>query len=561
MKLYKYLFLLLVIATIAAGFQSCQKDLNQTPQTTLTNANFWKSPNDLALACNYLYRYLPGLGGPASIQPYEDLMSDIAFSINGVSQVSDGSRLAPATDGNWNSDYNLIRACNNIFEHATTVTGDTTTINQYLGEAHFFRAWAYFDLVKRFGDVPLIMKTLALSDSLLYSSRVSREIVVDSIYADLNYAAAHCMLPSALPASLYGRITSIAALAFESRVALFEGTWDKFHNQGNYSSHLQICVNACNAVMNSGQCALFTYAPQPDSSYYYLFQYQNNSTETNYTYASNHEIILARLYGQNLSNNLASHSFERGSATDGGIFGTRNFVNLYLYKDGLPGGVSPFDSSQDETSYMTQFRNRDPRMGMTFFEDGETFPSITGYVPYGPRLQFNLRKYNIITEFTQSTSFLNYMVIRYAEVLLNYAEATYELNNSISDADLNKSINLIRTRAGVPPLTNELVQANGLNMETEIRRERTIELAFEGFRYWDLLRWKTAETVLPQPLLGSRFFPADMPPQPSAQYDSKGFSIWEPASKRSFNPQRDYLWPLPTRELGLNKNLTQNPGW
>ena len=215
MKLHQYLYISAAALVLSTGLTSCQKDLNQIPQTSLTNANFWKSPNDLELACNYLYGYLPGLGGPAAIEPYEDLMSDIAFSINGANQVSDGSRLAPATDGNWTNDYRLIRACNNIFEHAGTVTGDTVTIDQYLGEAHFFRAWAYFDLVKRFGDVPLISKTLTLSDTLLYSSRVSREIVVDSIYADLNYASLHCSLPSALPASEYGRITSTAALALE----------------------------------------------------------------------------------------------------------------------------------------------------------------------------------------------------------------------------------------------------------------------------------------------------------------------------------------------------------
>lgn len=560
MKL-RYLYIPVFMAIVSIAFTGCQKDLNQLPQTTLTNANFWKTPNDLELACNYLYAYLPGLGGPASIEPAEDLMSNTAFSILGINQISDGSRLAPATDGNWIGDYDLIRACNNIFEHAGTVTGDTATINQYLGEAHFFRAWGYFDLVKRFGDVPLIMKTLTLSDSLLYSSRVNRETVLDSVYADLNYAAAHCALPSALPASEYGRITSIAALAFESRVALFEGTWDKFHDQGNYQKHLQICINACNTIMSSGECSLFIYAPDPDSSYYYLFQYQNDASETNYTYATNHGIILARLYGQNLSNNIASHSFERGWATDGDIFGTRNLVDLYLYKDGLPEGISPYDSSKDETSSLTVFRNRDPRFGMTFTKEGDIIGSITGDIPYTPRFQYNIKKYNVVSEFTQQTSFLNYMIIRYAEVLLNYAEATYELNNSISDQDLNQSINLIRARVNMPPLTNEFVQANGLNMETEIRRERTIELSFEGFHYWDLLRWKTAETVLPLALLGSKYFPADMPNAPAAQFNSDGFSIWEPASKRSFNPQRDYLWPLPTRELGLNKNLTQNPGW
>jgi hypothetical protein len=561
MKISQYLYIAVVLLALAVDTTSCQKDLNQLPQTTLTNSNFWRTPNDLALACNYLYSFLPGLGGPASIEPYEDRMSEMAFSISGADQVSDGSRLAPATDDTWSGDYRLIRACNNILEHAATVTGDTAAINQYLGEAYFFRAWGYFDLVKRYGDVPLIAKTLTLSDTLLYSSRVDRETIMDSIYADLSFAAAHCPSPSALPAAQYGRISSVAALAFESRVALFEGTWDKFHQQGNAAKHLQIAIDASSEIMNSGECSLFTYAPDPDSSYFYLFQYQNAATQSNYTSATNKEVILARLYGQNLSNNIASHTFERGSATDGGIFGTRNFVDLYLYKDGLPGGKSPYDSSSDETSTLTQFRNRDPRMGMTFFIRNETYPSITGYLQYTPRLQYNLKKYNTIADFTTSASFINFMIIRYGEVLLNYAEATYELNNGISDADLDKSINLLRARVNLIPLTNAFVQSHSLDMRTEIRRERTIELSFEGFHYWDLLRWKTAENVLPGAILGPRYFPQEMPNAPDAQFTADGFAILEPASKRSFNPQRDYLWPLPTRELGLNKSLSQNPLW
>jgi len=561
MKIHQYLYIVGIATATTTGLMSCNKDLNQLPQTTLTDASYWKSTNDLELACNYLYSYLPGLGGSTSIEPYEDLMSNIAFSINGADQVSNGSRLAPATDDNWNGDYRLIRACNNIFEHAGTVKGDTAAIVQYLGESHFFRAWAYFDLVRRFGDVPLIAKTLTLSDTLLYSSRINREVVIDSIYADLRYAAAHCPLLSSLPAASYGRITSIAALALESRVALFEGTWNKFRDQSDYSKHLQIAIEACNEIMNSTECSLFKYGKNPDSSYYQLFQYQDNSTQENYTYATNHGIILARLYGQNLSNNISSHSFGRGSATDGGIFGTRNLIDLYLYKDGLPNGKSPYDSTGDETSTATQFRNRDPRMGMTYLEKGDVIGSITGNIPYTPRFQYNIRKYNIIAEFAKQTSFINFMLIRYAEVLLNYAEASYELNDFISDADLNKSVNLIRSRVNMPPLTNEFIQSNQLDMRTELRRERTIELCFEGFHYWDLLRWATAAQVLPLPILGSRYFPAEMLSAPNIQFTSDGFSIWEPASKRTFNSQRDYLWPLPTRELGLNKNLTQNPGW
>lgn len=113
----------------------------------------------------------------------------------------------------------------------------------------------------------------------------------------------------------------------------------------------------------------------------------------------------------------------------------------------------------------------------------------------------------------------------------------------------------------MPALTNSFVSANGLDMRTEIRRERKVELAFEGFEYWDLLRWKTAEIELPKAILGPKYFQAEMPLVTNPVLDANGNIILEAASKRGFNVQRGYLWPIPTNEIALNPNLTQNPGW
>jgi len=570
MKRNNKIYLRLFAIIIPAYLLSCQKKLDQIPQTSISDANFWKTTNDLSLACNYLYSYLPGLAAndpSGNPYPYQDQYSEIAYNVNGPNAISNGSRLAPATSGEWSGFYRLIRAANNILEKSVTVAGDQPTINKYLGEARFFRAWGYFELVKRFGDVPYIDRTLTTSDTLLYSSRTPREVVIDSVYADLDFAAANCPMPDAQPSAEYGRIPSTAATAFKSRVALFEGTWDKFHSEGNASKHLQVAIDASSTVMNSGKHSLFTYAAQQDSSYYYLFQYQNASTQQNYTYSTNHEIILPRLYGQNQTNNISSHSYARGSVTDGGIAATRGFIDMYLYKDGLPVGKSPYDSSLMETSTLTQFRNRDPRIGMTIMNKNQWYPSITGIHLYQPGLIYHTRKYGTILDFTAGVSFINFIVIRYAEVLLNYAEATFELNGSISDGDLDATINLLRNRttnnnpALLPQLTNNFVASNGLDMRAQIRNDRTVELAFEGFHYWDIIRWKTAENILPNTLLGPKYFPDEMKNVPSAQYDPNGFVIVEDASKRSFKPQRDYLWPLPTKELGLNAKLTQNSNW
>jgi hypothetical protein len=164
----------------------------------------------------------------------------------------------------------------------------------------------------------------------------------------------------------------------------------------------------------------------------------------------------------------------------------------------------------------------------------------------------------------QSLSYVDYAIIRYAEVLLNFAEATFELNGSISDADLDRSINLLRARGGVAPLTNSLVSNYTLSMREEIRRERRVELAMEGFRYWDLLRWKQAENELPQMILGAKYFEDEalvIDPNWNPMRTQDGFIITEPATNRNFNPDRDYLWPLPLTELSMNPNLVQNPNW
>ena len=180
-----------------------------------------------------------------------------------------------------------------------------------------------------------------------------------------------------------------------------------------------------------------------------------------------------------------------------------------------------------------------------------------------------LRKF--LDETTDATQFrgeYDFKEFRYAETLLILAEALYELNGNISDADLARTINVIRTRVNMPALTNAFVTTNNLNMLEEIRRERTIELAFEGFRRDDLRRWKEGETVMPLSLRGVKFegseyetkYP-DLEPGVDIQVDGDGFIIAEPSSSRQFL-EKHYLDPLPLQQIQLSKGtLEQNPGW
>jgi hypothetical protein len=570
MNYVKRLKVLLILAIAQPIVWGCKDELDQVAQTAITDPTFWKTTNDLALGCNYLYLSLPGLSnntdGSGFTTAMQDDHSDIASVATGSpNEVSNGSRTnAPATSSEWSNFYKYIRAANNVIEKSAGVTGEATVVSRYVGEARFFRAFAYFELTKRFGDVPLILKTLTTDDPLLYGPRDARETVIDSIYADLDFAAANCPQPDKLSAASgneYGRITRSAALAFKSRVALFEGTRQKNFATGTPEKHLQLALDASNLVITEGKHSLFTYASKKDSSFFYLFQYAGE------TYAANKEVILARLYGQNITNNITFHSYGRSILEAGQMVATRSYMDMVLFKDGLPSGKSKFDSTAVQTSTLTEYLNRDPRLVMTIFKKGDYFGS-TFALYFVPTTAYRIKKYYIPADWIQNQSYVDFMMLRYAEVLLNYAEATIELTGKISDADLDKTINLLRSRATndqpalLPFLSNAFVMANGLDMRTEVRRERTVELAFEGFRYWDLIRWKTAEKELLKPLIGPKYFPKEYSTGTAAPALQDGYVLIEAENKRSFNVTRDYLWPLPVNELGLNPNLgNNNPGW
>jgi len=353
-------------------------------------------------------------------------------------------------------------------------------------------------------------------------------------------------------------------------VALYEGSWHKYHGEPELKGakdpvkHFTIARDAAATIMTEGKHSLFT--GSGELSFQDLFRYPGE------TYAKNKENILAKLFGKDIQNIVVSNGgYMRPNLTDGRNAATRAFVNLALFADGLPSGKSPLDSTGLETGLLTDYQNRDPRMVQTLFKVGDPYASISGASPaYGNTYYYHQQKYwTGQADFLVSPNiFLDFIAIRYAEVLLNYAEAVYELSGSISDADLDKTINLLRKRATnnnnskLALLSNAFVSANGLNMRDEIRRERSIELAYEGFRYWDLLRWKTAEVELPKPLLERKYFTgvnyggSTKPPM------LNGYVLLQAADKRKFDAQKDYLWPLPSGQIGLsNGTLTQNPGW
>lgn len=523
------------------GMTAC--DVERLPETSISDATFWRSETDLIAATNYLYTFLPGF-------TTEDVWSDDAIGLtsNGI---SDGSRLAPATDGNYNTPYQLIRAANNIIEKAPRASANTSEaiIDRYVAVARFFRAWGYFSLVQKYGDVPLITKILEDTSPELTAPASPRAEIIDLIYQDLDFAAAKLQTISALGAANFGRISNTGAFALKARVALFEGTRSKYHNYGDAKKHLSLAVAAAKAVIDSKQHSLF-------ANYFNLFQYEGEGLQ-------NKENIIVRQYGVSLTDRVLTHTYYRGTIENGNKNPTKSLVDSYLMTDGLPITKSPLYKAPVKSTDV--FVNRDDRLNQTVMKAGDPYiftkKVFDVAVLVFQKTGFCFRKFSNIDDWNNQASTIDRPLLRYAEVLLTYAEAKYELDGSISDADLDLAINPLRARGKIAKLTNAFVTANGLNMRDEIRRERRVELAQEGHRYWDLIRWKTAEVELPKPVLGNYFFKTEFGTATTVNLTPDNYILVTAANFRKFDPAKDYLWPLPLNEISLNPNLKQNPNW
>lgn len=544
----------LAILLISLVYSGCK--LDRFPETSFSEVNFWNTEADLINASNTMYVIL------GQMTPYApDNRADDNTGQN-VNSVSSGNRTIPNTSDDWNRPYDMIFTANNILEKGGRAKVADGIRNRYFAEARFFRAYAYFSLLQKFGGVPLVQKVLDINSPELTMPRADRNAIVQQIYDDLDFAAISLPSRAALAATEYGRVTKSTAWAFKARVALYEGTRIKFHTTGDWQTHLNLAVQAAGLVMGQGHVLFSSYAGT-------FLQAGEGSANT--------ENILVKIYGINNTNVILGHNYSR-DLENGRAAVTRNLLRTYLYTDGLPAyntdntasanRSSFYINEKDELSYNTIFENRDPRMAATLFMNGETaYKGV--WVPttsLGSRTAYATKKgFNIPDWTTNGAATVDKQIIRYAEVLLINAEAKYELNESISDADLNLTINMLRARAGFNArLTNAFVAAHHLNMREEIRRERTVELALEGFRFDDLVRWKTAETVLPQTLLGAKFnAPEWVGTNPSSLLlNPDGVLVVEAADKRSFNPGRDYLYPIPYNEITLSDgNVVQNPNW
>lgn len=607
MKNHRTGYLTVLFITLLGMIQySCNKALNLKPLDQLSDAAYFKTPNDFKTFANQYYTWtktfatLPGIGSNYHTDDKSDLTG-------GGGAVGAGTNTIPTTDGTWNTAYARIRNCNYLLTKAATYS-NPTAIAQYVAEAKFFRAMQYFELLEDYGGVPIVTALLDPSSPALYGSRASRDAVVDQIVSDLQAAIPGLPVYLAYGSSDYGRVTQGAAQAFLGRVALYEGTWQKFRNGDatRYNNLLDISIAASNSVITGNHYALFgTPASDAlgggnssllgDSALKYLFILENpKSNPAGITKAANHEYIFATRYDDVLkvANNNISHSASIGV--------NHKEIDMFLCADGLP--VEKSTLFQGFQTYTSEFQNRDNRLRYTVKIVGNYYwqgnanyrinwtsdaadranslgPAIPG-AGYGSQKWVSERQ---VPDYKESE---DCPIIRYAEVLLNYAEAVYERNGSISDADLDKSINLVRLRVnrdnGMPKLSNAFVNTNGLDMRTEIRRERAVELFDEDFRLDDIKRWHSAQTDLVTNVggvaygnaagfvsswpIGVKFTgtqaqlgPNPIKPVPNNPLDANGFLITDQTA-RGFT-EKNYLYPLPAQELSLNPKLVQNPGW
>lgn len=563
----KKLYTLLLGAVILG---SCS--LDKYPETTLGDTNFWRSEVDLRGACNRLYIDLPGFLEGAG----HDLRSDelVGKTPDGISS---GNRTVDAKSKDWSDPYNKIGVCNNIIVKGERAQFAEARKNRYLAEAHFFRAYHYFDLVKKYGDVPLVLKVFSSPyDPDVTRGRDPRETVIQQCYTDLDFAAK--WLPEIDETDNdkdWGRVSRSAALAMIVRIGLYEGTYGKYHQLtgGDYKAHLKKSIDAAELMIEEDKHDLY-------GDFLKLFYFDGEGRK-------NPENVFLKVYGPNGAANATVMHRNSGSSAMSAMI-TRQMVDNFLYIDGLPRMKSVYcPAGTEETSMNDVFSNRDQRLQATVYAYDEKSYKDVGFRPFDNINNTGNGGYPIKKGYmeseanTQGKETVDRMIIRYAEVLLSYAEALYEYNGNITNDQLNATVNKVRHRAGFPEssyLTNEFAAANGLDIRDEIRRERMVEFIDEGIHYDDIIRWKTAEEVLPKALLGIvvnsnesaasdkelnyRFTDSQGMYNGKKLYDQARVYVIEEAGGRSFDPARDYLYPIPTNEIATSHgNIKQNPGW
>lgn len=595
----KTLNILLISACLMGSLTSCNDSfLERTPIVDISDANYWKSVNDLELYVNNFYNQnslLPQYTGYGTIGPYgldADNGSDTQVAYNYNTNLN-GESTVPASGGGWStSDWATLRNINYFLENYTRVDAPWEQVKSYVGEALFFRATFYFGKLKKFGNLPWIPSVLDNNSPELYQGRLPRNQIVDYMIEDLKNAIDY--LPER-GASWSGRLTKEVALLLQARIALYEGTWEKYHGMKNTpfkvegsdgSKFIQKAADATDRLMKlaeeNGNTALVDCTGE--TGYTDLFNQRD--------YSTNKEVMFWRKYSleDGQSTHWGGYYYGRGRGL------TKSMIDSYLCIDGKP--IAASDKYQGDQSLKDVVANRDPRLNQTIFvDDGKhiiftetnlffTTPAFEGVAantcPTGYQL-YKGQNYDY-EESMNGQCLIGTIYFRYAEALLINAEAKAELG-IITQDDIEKTINALRKRVG---MTEGLLDMNHITVDpnwefknispllNEIRRERKVELACEGYRHDDIYRWAAADELLvnKKPIGAFKAQWENYPGATDAFNEAwEGLKVNEagyidtfgayPAMSKGyqFNLERDYLSPIPTNELTLNPSLGKNPGW
>jgi len=542
----KYLTIAAMIG-LAGGVVGCSDDLLTTvPQDRISDEIFWKTENDFTYAVNAAYRNI--ISGDII---YFDAVTDIGYA---QAYFATGGLWARGTEvasagwprGFWSGFYTGISRANDVLTRLPDVTLSATATKNIEGQALFLRGYYYHELLWMFGDVPLLLKVPTVAEAM-EATRTPRDQVFTQVMADLT--AASEKLPNSWTGTNKGRATKGTALAYKAKAALYEASYQKYalNNATKAATLYRTAAEAAQAVMSLGVYTLYP-------NYRNLFI---NAGE------GNSEIVFdyPRIKGTNgwgVFRALAAPT-ETGNVDN---TPSRALVDMYLMKDGLPIDRSPLYDPHP----IRQYANRDPRFYATVLYPTATFNNkvYNGFPPcgiadaetcsttgdkldlgnfYGTHTGYIWLKFlDPVDRADPTNSGLNNILLRYADVLLMYAEAKAELNEI--DASVSTALNLIRARAGMPNVTLG-TQAETIAL---IRRERTIELAGEGQHLADIRRWRTGMQVMPGKVYGVDYFQG-------------GTMVRAVGSDTRLFTNREYLFPVPLSEIDLNPKLVQNPGF
>ena len=614
----KRIYYILTALVAAMTFSSCEDFLTKVPKTALSPDSFFITASDLELWTNKFYSDL--LEDTDIAETFADDMMGSSLSAlqKGTRTTSSKSWSTPSVNSDGyissNGTFTPLMNINYFLEHSSNCQ-DEAVREKYNGVAYFFRAYFYYKMVRQYGDMPWYDYVIGSADAAsLNKPRDPRGYVMMKVLEDCDKA--YERLPEAWAAGPLFHVSKNAAMALKARAALFEGTFRKYHAGTPYVPNdeetydgktvssqwfLEQAVEAAKTIM--GKKSLYTgstmgLAPiAKNASYREFFVLED---------ADPNETILGRAYRSDEAVTVR-HGIQF-DMKNGKRSATQRFVNHYLKKD----GTAYTETELATMEFSAQFQNRDPRLAQTIH--GPNYVAVAETAHETLDWERTLNGYRVIKYISDAshegatTSTSDFALFRYAEVLLNYAEAKAELG-TLTDADVAATIDLIRDRVGmakmgkVPTTVDPVMEkyypnAKGAQKAAilEIRRERTVELCFEGFRQWDLLRWKEGKWLTPAstkgfhgiylPGLGEYDLDKDgkidicvyQGTKPSTTAPSsnvleigknwtltegtKGNLTYYASENYTWDEGKDYLWPIPEDQRQItNGALSQNPGW